>query len=139
MMTINVVIDLGKSLIKAIWNSPASRQKQVLFLEPEIVSLTANEMAEMEVRDAEPEHDAWLTFSDGTGQALGVITRKDAYRGRPTLGREKLKPPKGSVVVWLYSARSRNEKTCPVNSPLPFPFCFPSPNGHHGRNLSRNS
>jgi hypothetical protein len=95
MVTVNVVIDLGKSLVKAIWNIPASKKKQVLFLEPEIVNLTADDVANIEVRNANPENDAWLTFADGTGQALGFITRKDAYRGRPTLGREKIKATQG--------------------------------------------
>ena len=120
MTGINVVIDLGKSLIKAIWNSPASRQKQVLFLEPEIVSLTADEMAQMEVRDAEPEHDAWLTFSDGTGQALGFITRKDAYRGRPSLGREKIKATQGvSRCLAVFGAIAQRE-----NLPSEFSLAF---------------
>lgn len=95
MSTVNVVIDLGKSLVKAIWSTHHSRKKQVLFLEPEIVNLTADDLVNMEVRNAYPENDAWLTFPDGTGQALGFMTRQDSYRGRPLLGREQIKATQG--------------------------------------------
>ncbi|NBD15487.1 MAG: hypothetical protein GVY04_04880 [Cyanobacteria bacterium] len=95
MADLNVVIDLGKSLVKSIWQRSDWKEKQVLFLEPEIVELSRADIAAIEPSEAKPENDAWLTFSDGAGQALGFITRKDTYQGRSLLGREKLKVAQG--------------------------------------------
>jgi len=95
MADLNVVIDLGKSLVKAIWTANSFPKKKVVFLEPEIVNLTPEDLMEMQPKNTNPENDAWLTFSDGTGQALGFITRNDSYRGRSSVSQQKIKATQG--------------------------------------------
>ena len=45
MTEITAVIDLGKSLAKTIWMLNSSEKREILFLEPEIVNLTTNDIA----------------------------------------------------------------------------------------------
>lgn len=95
MSDIIAAIDLGKSLEKCLWIHPPNEQKQLLFLEPEIVSLTAEDMANISRENADPEKDAWLAFPDGTGEALGFVTRTSRYRHRRDLGKDELKSVRG--------------------------------------------
>ena len=95
MTEITAVIDLGKSLAKTIWTIDSSSQREILFLEPEIVNLTANDIAQTKRENADPEKDAWLVLPDGTGEALGFITRTSGYRNRRKLGQDELKTVNG--------------------------------------------
>ncbi len=95
MTEITAVIDLGKSLAKTIWTINASGRREILFLEPEIVSLTANDIANAKRENADPEKDAWLVLPDGSGEALGFITRTSSYRNRRKLGQDELKTVNG--------------------------------------------
>jgi hypothetical protein len=91
MPDIIAVIDLGKSLEKSIWTIPLTREKRLLFLEPEIVSLTREDIANITRENADPEKDAWLVFPDGTGEALGFVTRTSRYRNRRDIAKDELK------------------------------------------------
>ncbi|NJK50182.1 hypothetical protein HC931_20420 [Candidatus Gracilibacteria bacterium] len=96
MTEIIAVIDLGKSLAKTIWTILAPKiDKQLLFLEPEIVSLTLEDIANAKRENSDPEKDAWLEFPDGTGEALGFITRNARYRNRRELEKDELKTVHG--------------------------------------------
>ena len=95
MTEITAVIDLGKSLAKTIWNINSSSKREILFLEPEIVNLTANDITNITRENADPEKDAWLVLPDGTGEALGFITRTSGYRNRRKLGQDELKTVNG--------------------------------------------
>lgn len=95
MTEITAVIDLGKSLAKTIWTIDSSSKREILFLEPEIVNLTANDIAQTKRENADPEKDAWLVLPDGTGEALGFITRTSGYRNRRKLGQDELKTVNG--------------------------------------------
>ena len=95
MTEIIVVIDLGKSLAKTIWTLTSNGKRELLFLEPEIVSLTAQDVADAKRENSDPEKDAWLVFPDGTGEALGFITRTSNYRNRRKLGKDELKTVNG--------------------------------------------
>ena len=71
-----VVVDLGKSLIKAIYMIPAIGTVKVLFLEPGIAELSAVEVKGMQrTASAAPEDDAWLVLPDGQGLALGFLAQ----------------------------------------------------------------
>ena len=95
MTEITAVIDLGKSLAKTIWTIDSSSKREILFLEPEIVNLTANDIANTKRENADPEKDAWLVLPDGTGEAFGFITRTSGYRNRRKLGQDELKTVNG--------------------------------------------
>ena len=95
MTEITAVIDLGKSLAKTIWNIDSSSKREILFLEPEIVNLTANDIANTKRENADPEKDAWLVLPDGKGEAFGFITRTSGYRNRRKLGQDELKTVNG--------------------------------------------
>ncbi len=95
MSDVIAVVDLGKSLVKTIWSLPSTGKKQLLFLEPEIVSLNQSELAGATRENADPEKDAWLVFPDGTGSALGFVTRTSRYRNRRDLGKDALKSVHG--------------------------------------------
>lgn len=95
MTEITAVIDLGKSLAKTIWTLNSSGKRELLFLEPEIVSLTALDIANAKRENSDPEKDAWLVFPDSTGEALGFITRTSNYRKRRKLGQDELKTVNG--------------------------------------------
>ena len=95
MTEITAVIDLGKSLAKTIWTIDSSNQREILFLEPEIVTLTANDIANTKRENADPEKDAWLVLPNGTGEALGFITRTSSYRNRRKLKQDELKTVNG--------------------------------------------
>lgn len=95
MTEITAVIDLGKSLAKTIWTTNSSGKREILFLEPEIVTLTANDIANAKRENADPEKDAWLVLPNGTGEAFGFITRTSVYRNRRKLGQDELKTVNG--------------------------------------------
>lgn len=95
MADIYAVIDLGKSLCKVIWAHPPIGKKQLLLLEPEIVPLTPEDTAIANRENADPEKDAWLVYGDGTGEALGFLTRTPRYRSRSDIAKDKLKSVHG--------------------------------------------
>jgi hypothetical protein len=95
MFDLLVVVDLGKSLVKAIWSQPTIKEKQLILLEPEIVFLTSEDTATIQRENADPEKDAWLLFPDGSGEALGFVTQTPRYSNRKDVGRGKLKQVHG--------------------------------------------
>lgn len=95
MFDLLVVVDLGKSLVKTIWSQPAIKEKQLILLEPEIVSLTPEDADIIKRENADPEKDAWLLFPDGSGEALGFVTQTPRYSNRRDVGRGKLKQVHG--------------------------------------------
>lgn len=56
-----VVLDLGKSRLKIIYQIPAQAKVKALFIEPGIAELSLEEVRHLQPsRTAAPEDDAWL-------------------------------------------------------------------------------
>lgn len=86
------VIDLGKSLIKVIYYLPATGQTKFLRLDTELAELSSSELQKMSRAASEPEDDAWLELTDGTGMgvALGFLAAT-RYQHRSDNKRTQLK------------------------------------------------
>jgi hypothetical protein len=69
-----VVLDLGKSRLKIIYQIPTQGKVKALFIEPGIAELSSEEVRHLQPsRTAAPEDDAWLILPNNQAMAVGFL------------------------------------------------------------------
>lgn len=106
-----ICIDLGKSTNKITYSVPPKWSKKLLLVEPEVATLSPEQIKSFSQASCRPIDDAWCELEDGSGMAFGLLATKKSYQLQSVNGKKELKFEKAALRVFaIISAIAQEEK-----------------------------